>query len=151
MTMPEYDPIYLEYRVNHRLALYRRAAIFVPAAVILSGLAIWSALGLPQTFVMVLLFGLFALAADAEAISTLRDLRSTPTTTVGRVGRSWNKGRFLVFGRVHYIMVQRKLFEIGPITARELDYGDEVTITHWPHTNSIITLKVSARAEQAAS
>lgn len=153
--MPEYDDRrYLEYRHNHRFALIRRAVIYVPGAVALTSLLVWAALGLPSTVVIVIFLSVGALAIDIEAYQSLRDLSASPVTSRGLVQRKWSKGRFLFFGRVHYLLVSTRgvdmppdtkpkdrLFEVGPIAARELDLGDEVEILHWPHTNTVITLE----------
>lgn len=147
VELPEYDPQrYLEYRVNHRLGLWIRSAIFVPAGLAFAGLFVWASMDM--VIVAMVVLGICAIAVGSEAISTVRDLLATPVVTRGRVGRSWKKARLLFFGRVDYVMVRRKLFEISAITAIELQPGDEVEVLHWPHTNSIITLERVARVEE---
>ncbi|MEI7926393.1 MAG: hypothetical protein WCI61_09430, partial [Chloroflexota bacterium] len=64
-----------------------------------------------------------------------------PATTRGQVARLWKKSRFLFAGRVDYMLVDRKLFEVNPISATELHEGDEVIVEHWPHTNVLISLQ----------
>lgn len=140
VTLPEYDPErYLEYRANHRLALYIRAAIFVPSGIALTAVLVVALM--QGAWVAVVVVGIGAVAVDSEAISTVRDLVSKPVTTQGKVGRSWKKARFLFLGSIHYIMVRGRLFEIGPVAAMELRPGDEIRAYHWPHTNAIITLE----------
>ncbi|MEX1023428.1 MAG: hypothetical protein WD058_09805 [Dehalococcoidia bacterium] len=154
---PEWDERYLEYRANHRFALVRRAVLFVPAALILTGLLVIASLELPSSIILVIFLGIGALAIDVEAISTVRDLASAPITSRGRIERKWSKARFLFFGRVNYLLVaarevtergvdtdlkpRDRLFEVGPIAAGELNLGDEVQAVHWPHTNQVVALE----------
>ncbi|MCK9487358.1 MAG: hypothetical protein M0R73_11780 [Dehalococcoidia bacterium] len=163
MAIPEWDERYLEYRPNHRVSLLIRAAIFVPAAVLLTTLLVFAALQLPGTIILVLFLGIGALAVDIEAYHTARDLASEPMTSRGRIERQWKKGRFLFFGRVNYLLVsardeadpdanpRNRLFEVGAVAALELQPGDEVLTTHWPHTNAIIALERVARAPEPRS
>jgi hypothetical protein len=145
------DDRYLEQRHNHRMILIRRALIFTPMAILFTGLFVFSLMHLWSSIVMAILVGIAALAVDVEAISALRDLRSQPISTRGRVDRLWSKARFLFFGRVHYMLVERKLFEVDAIAAAEVQLGDEVEIHHWPHTHIIITLERIAQASRASS
>jgi hypothetical protein len=135
------DERYLEWRENHRQQVVHRALLYTPGAIVLTGLAVWAALGLWSTIVMFVILGIAAVAIDIEALSALRDLGSRPVRTVGLIQRSWTKSRFLFFGRVHYLIVERRLFEISPLTAAELNRGDEVRIEHWPHSNVIVSLE----------
>lgn len=145
------DDRYLEQRDNHRAIVVRRAIIFTPGAIILTGLFLFSLMHLWSSIIMAILVGIAALAVNIEAISALRDLGDEPVTSRGRINRLWSKARFLFFGRVHYLLLDRKLFEVDPIAAAELQPGDEVEIRHWPHTNVIITLERVGRAPEASS
>ena len=150
MREPQSDEIdYLEQRRNHRPALVRRALLLTPTAIAATGLLFYSAQYLWGSLLPVIIIALCAIAVDFEAVSTLRDLRSQPTTTRGRVDRLWKKSRYLFLGRVDYMLVGRLLFEIGPVAATELRPGDEVVVEHWPHTAIVITLGRTARAEPA--
>ncbi len=163
MTTPPWDERYLEYRPNHRTGLVIRGVLFVPAAIVLTTLLAFAALGLPNTIIIVLFVGIGALAIDMEAYHTVRDLLAQPVTTRGRIERQWKKGRFLFLGRVNYLLVsardesdpdakpRTRLFEVGEIAARELQPGDEILTTHWPHTNAIIALERVGRAAQTES
>lgn len=146
VTLPEYDnQRYLEYRPDHRTALVRRTALLGVMGLIATPLFIVAVLNLPNSWIAALIFGVMAFSADMEVLSALRDLRARPVTTVGRVGKTWRKGRFLFFGSIFYVMVNGRLFELGPVAAHELQRGDEVSIYHWPHTNQIITLERTRR------
>ena len=143
------DERYLEQRDNHRAIVIRRAIIFTPGAIILTGLFLFSLMHLWASIIMAILVGIAALAVDIEALSALRDLGARPATTRGRIHRLWSKARFLFFGRVHYMLIDRQLFEVDAIAAMELQPGDEVEIRHWPHTNVIVTLERTDRAPEA--
>jgi hypothetical protein len=142
------DERYLEQRHNHRAMVVRRAVIFTPGAIVLTGLLVYAIMNLPGSIVMTIIVGIAAIALDIETIAVLRDLRSEPTTTRGLVQRSWTKARFLVFGRVHYLLIKRRLFEVDPLTGLELRPDDEVEIQHWPHSNVVVTVELIQKAEQ---
>lgn len=142
------DERYLEWREDHRKQVVRRALIYTPGAIVLTGLAVWAALGLWSTIIMFVIVVIAAIAIDIEAVAALRDLGSRPMTTTGLIQRSWNKSRFLFFGRVDYLIVERRLFEISPLTAAELKRGDEVQVQHWPHSNVIVSLERLRTAEE---
>ena len=160
MATPQWDERYLEYRPNHRVSLLIRAAIFVPSGLLITVLLLIAVRDLPGTILIVIFLGLGALALDTEGYQTTRDLFSQPMTSRGRVRRQWKKGRFLFFGRVNYLLAEARdeadpdskaktrLFEVGEIAARELQPGDEILVTHWPHTNAIIALERTARASE---
>ena len=134
------DPVYLEERPHHRRSLIRRAVLLTPAGIVSTALLAVALMNLPGSAFAVLILGLSSMALDVEAISALRDLRATPVTTEGRVTRLWAKARYLFLGRVHYMLVGRSLFEIGPLAAAELKVEDEVVVTHWPHSHVIINV-----------
>ena len=136
-----FDPNVLEERANTRTSVVLRAVILTPTAIVLLLLLGLSASYLPASFLAVLVLTLGGIPAAIEAIAALRDLRATPTTTRGQVARLWKKSRFLFAGRVDYMLVDRKLFEVNALTATELHEGDEVIVEHWPHTNVLISLQ----------
>lgn len=142
------DQRYLEQRHNHRSIVVRRALLLTPGAIGLTALLVFGIMNLPNSIIMTVIVGIAAIAIDIEAIAALRDLRATPITTHGKVQRSWSKARFLFFGRVHYLLVKRRLFEVHPLTGLELRPDDEIEIHHWPHSNVVITLEVVKKAEQ---
>ena len=135
-----FDPRLLQSRSDSRSAVLRRAIILTPSALVLLAMLSISVTYLPQSWFPVLLLGLATAAAAIEAIAALRDLRAQPTSTRGVVQRLWKKSRFLFFGRIDYMIVNRRLFEVDAIAATELREGEEVVIEHWPHTNVIISL-----------
>lgn len=130
----------IEERPNSRPSVVLRAALLTPVALALLALLGLSITYLPSSFLAVTVLTLGGIPATIEAISAIRDLTAQPTTTRGTVRRLWKKSRYLFVGRVDYMLVDRKLFEVSAITATELREGDEVVIEHWPHTNILISL-----------
>ena len=129
---------YLEQREDHRTALIRRAILLTPTAIAITALLVYSlSYG---AWIPAFVIGLCTFAVDYEAFATLRDLRSEPMTTQGKIDRIWKKSRYLFIGRVDYMLVDRLLFEISAVSAAELRPGDEVVIEHWPHTTMVISL-----------
>ena len=63
-----------------------------------------------------------------------------PVMTEGPVLRTWSKGRIAIFGRVHYLLLERRVFEVNAATALEIAAGDHVRVEHWPHTNTVISV-----------
>lgn len=139
--MPE---VLIEERDDHRRRLMRTVLLYMPGAVIATGLFLVAALSLLSgnagAIFATLIVGLIAFAVDYEAISALRDLRSEPRVTEGPVLRKWSKGRIAFFGRVTYVLIGRSVFEVGPIAAMEVTAGDELRVLHWPHTNGVISI-----------
>ncbi|MGE3857719.1 MAG: hypothetical protein AB7G21_12255 [Dehalococcoidia bacterium] len=132
----------LEERANTRTSVLIRAALLTPLAAVLLYLLVAIAIPhLPNSFLAVFVLTLGGIPAAIEAASALRDLRAAPTTTRGTVRRLWKKSRFLLVGRVDYMLVDGRLFEINPISASEVHEGDEVIVEHWPHTNVLISLR----------
>lgn len=131
----------LEERENTRRSVVIRAILLTPTAIVLLTLLGFSVTYLPASFLAVFVLSLGGIPAAIEAVAALRDLRATPATTQGTIRRMWKKSRFLFFGRVDYMLVGSRLFEVNPISASELHAGDEVIVEHWPHTNVLISLR----------
>jgi hypothetical protein len=141
------DPRYLEQRFDHRTVVVRRALLLTPAAIAVTALLVIAIQALPSSIVMVVILGISAFAVDMEAIASLRDLRAKPVVTRGRVDRLWDKSRFLFFfGKVNYLLIGRRLFEISTPARMELEPGDEVEVVHWPHSNVVVTVERLAKA-----
>ena len=134
----------LEERARHRAGLLRKAITHTPAAgvaLVLTAIALLSLLqGNLGAIIGLVLIGGLSFALGFEAVAALRDLRGAPVTTRDRVAKVWSKSRVLFFGHVHYLLVERRVFEIGPVAGAELQEGDEVEIVHWPHTNALVSL-----------
>ena len=144
MTNPAASGELIEERYDHRAAITRSAIFFTPLAVGSAALLTIAVYSLFTSGVGALIpsifLGILAFATIFEAQANLRDLRSEPTVTRGPVMRAWSKGRFLIIGRVNYLLVERQVFEVNQISAAEIGEDQYVEITHWPHTNTLITL-----------
>ncbi len=136
----------LEEHPGHRAAVVRKALIHTPPAIVAVALAVRALasllLGDSALPVGLIIFGLFAFSFSIQSVAALRDLRASPVTTRGEVGRAWTRARFLFIGRIHYLQVERRVFELGAVAHRELQPGDAVEIVHWPHTNTIVTFNL---------
>jgi hypothetical protein len=140
-----YDPDVLEQHEDTRRGVLIKALLYGPGAVVVTVLFIYALRALLQgnmgALFATIIMGLITFAVDFEALAAFRDLRSEPTTTEGRVLRIWRKGRVLFFGRVHYLLIERKVFEVDAVTAAEAREGEPVRIEHWPHTNKVISVR----------
>ncbi|MDA0815245.1 MAG: hypothetical protein O2924_01555 [Chloroflexi bacterium] len=157
------DEDILEQRDRSRSAVVRRAAIYVPLAVLLVGLLLMSLPHLPGSIIVVIVLTLSGAATSVEAYQSVADLfAKKPVMSRGVLDRKWSKARFMFFGRIHYLLVDGRivhdgavdrdiasklqLFEVGPVAEMELARGDELEVVHWPHTNEIVTLRRIGRA-----
>jgi hypothetical protein len=139
-------PDVIEANPKHRQALLRRAALLVPGALLATGLLIYAITALPQSLIMVILVGIFTIPLDMESLSVIRDLPKQPIVSEGRIDRLWSKARFTFVGRVHYMIVDRRLFEVGPVAGAELRLGDLVRVEHWPHSHTLVSVTRLASA-----
>lgn len=150
--MPE---LLVEERDDHRRRLLRTVLIYTPGGVIATALFLVAASSLISGNVgaifATMIVGLIAFAVDYEALSALRDLRAEPTVTEGAIARKWSKGRIAFFGRVHYVLIGRAVFEVGPVAAAELRDGDQLRIVHWPNTHGVISVHRITTGERPAA
>ena len=130
----------LEQRTDSRSSVVKRAMLLTPTAIALVAILVYAIQFLPNSFIAVFVLTLGGIPAAIEAFAAIRDLNATPTTTRGRVRRLWKKSRYLFVGRVDYMLVEKRLFEVNALTATELHEGDEVLVVHWPNTNVLISL-----------
>jgi hypothetical protein len=135
----------IEERPLDRHLIVRNVAIYGPASALVvlllflaAGALFTGRLGaiLPTIVLTIVVF-----AVVYELVAALRDLRAEPVTVEGTTGRIWKKSKFMFFGRQDYLLVDRKVFEIGRVAATELEAGQRVSIRHWPHTMRVITLE----------
>ena len=130
----------IEENPKHRQSLFRRAAYLVPAAVLTMGGFLWALTWLPQSIIGVFFMGIIAIPLSLEALGVVRDLTAQPVTTDGHIERMWTKSRFAFLGKVTYVLVEKKLFELSPVAGIELKLGDEVRVEHWPHSHALVRL-----------
>lgn len=148
------NEILLEEHHGHRATLVRKAVIHTPTATLAWVLALSLLGGLLQgnlgVIVGLVIVGVVAFALSFEAIAALRDLRTEPVTTHGAVQRLWTKGRVFFLGRVNYLFVQGRVFEVTAPTYAGLAEDDTVEVVHWPHTNILVTVSLMQQAGGAA-
>lgn len=144
----------IEERPLDRRMLVRNAVIYGPTAAVVVSLlllalgALFS--GNAGAVLPAIILGIVSFAVLYELIAALRDLRAEPVTTEGTADRIWKKSKLLIFGRQDYLMMERKVFEVGVLAAAELQEGQRVSIRHWPHTMRVISIE-RIRDEQPRS
>lgn len=147
-----------------RRGIVRKALVFTPAALLFAGVtlaAVYNAFTNSMgALVGAVVFGIPAVALLYEASSCLRDLRSQPMTTRGVVTRMWNKGTVLWMTRAYYLLVnvsgnqrgEQRFFVVPQDVYLQLDEGRTIEVTHWPHTNAVVTLgEVEGRSGPSGS
>ena len=129
-----------------RSSLRRTVLVFTPLfllslagiGIIIFNLAREGASGLIITLVLLLLA---AFLTGHQSIQSLRDLRSSPTVSSGLVDRKWSRADLFVM-RSYYIYVDRSVFKVTPLIYTELEEGDTVSVNHYPHTNTVISVEL---------
>ncbi len=136
-------------------AVLRSALLFTPilivSLIILTYLiidAVNDGLSAGRTFALSLA-GFVALLLGYQSLTSIRDLFSRPVDTTGVVERRWSRSDLFIFQNV-YIFVERRVFRLEPEQALEIDVGDTVRVTHFPHTGTVESIEVVQRAEPAA-
>jgi hypothetical protein len=95
--------------------------------------------------ITLLLLCLAAFLTGHQSIQSLRDLRSSPTVSNGLVDRKWSRADLFVL-RSYYIYVDRSVFKVTLLIYTELEEGDTVSVNHYPHTNTVISVELEERA-----
>jgi hypothetical protein len=137
-----------------RFAIVRGALIYTPLFVASGGgfivvLVLLMGGGEPGLLVTLVIAGLAALLTGYQSIQSLRDLAAQPRTSRGSIRRKWSRSDFLI-ARSHYIYVEKTVFKVDPITFVELEEGDAVSVLHYPHTNTVLSVGTE-ESEPAAS
>ena len=137
-----------------RRRLVRDAVIYTPVLVIV--VAVWGAslaavvsAGGGGGIFLLLLLTIVVFLAGFQSIQSLRDLRSSPVTSEGPVIRKWRRAEFLLFP-AHYLYVNRNIFRVPPLSYMEVEQGDVVAVTHYPHTATVIQVRRIGRGEPGA-
>jgi hypothetical protein len=91
--------------------------------------------------ITLLLLCLAAFLTGHQGIQSLRDLRSSPQVSNGLVDRKWSRADLFVL-RSYYIYVDRSVFKVTPLIYTELEEGDTVSVNHYPHTNTVISVEL---------
>jgi len=91
--------------------------------------------------ITLLLLLLAAFLTGHQSVQSLRDLRSSPRLSTGLVDRKWSRADLFVL-RSYYIYVDRSVFKVTPLIYIELEEGDTVSVNHYPHTNTVISVEL---------
>ena len=142
----------LEENRRHRAAVVRKVIIHGPPAIVMGWLTVLALFTVLSGQIGALwgltIGGAISFALWFESIAALRDLRASPVTTSGDIQRTWTKARMLFFGRVRYLLVEGRVFEVHPVAFSELEAEDTVEVVHWPHTNVLVTLRLLERRRE---
>ena len=132
-----------------RAALVRTALVFTPLFLLsLAGVGavIWELVveGPGGLIVTLVLLCLATFLTGHQSIQSVRDLRSSPRTSGGLIDRKWNRADMFIL-RSYYIYVERSVFKVIPLIYGELEEGDRVSVSHYPHTNTVISIELEER------
>lgn len=133
-----------------RSSIVRTAVVFTPLFVLSLagvGLVLVSLVrdGMSGLVVTLILLVLAALLTGYQSIQALRDLRGSPHVASGSIARKWSRADLFIM-RSHYIYVDRSVYKVSPLIYAELEEGDAVSVTHYPHTNTVISVELEERA-----
>ena len=129
-----------------RASLVRTAVVFMPLfllsvagiVLVIVNLALEGPSGLIVTLVLLVIA---AFLTGHQAVQSLRDLLTAPKETEGAIRRKWSRADMFVM-RSYYIYVGSRVYKVDPLIYLELQEGDPVTICHYPHTNTVISVEV---------
>jgi hypothetical protein len=129
-----------------RASLVRTALVFTPLLLLslagVGGVIFYLAREGPSGLIVTLiLLCLAAFLTGHQSVQSLRDLRSSPRLTTGLVDRKWKRADLFVL-RSFYIYVDRSVFKVTPLIYHELEEGDTVSVNHYPHTNTVISVEL---------
>lgn len=148
-------PEELEVRTNTHRTLVRMAVLYVPLAFVCTAVALYSFShflgGATGAIVPALFVSLFAFAFAVEGLAAARDLRSAgPVTSRGMVRRTWSRGGLLWFFRSHYMFAGDTVYTVEPLTSVTVRAGDTVEVDHWPHTKTVVAVRLLSHGSGAA-
>jgi hypothetical protein len=145
MARPLVTTEMIEERPLDRHLIVRNVLIYGPTALVVVALLVTSVNALvggnAGAVLPAFVLAIISFATLYELIAALRDLRAEPVVIEGTADRIWKKSKFIIFGRQDYLLVDRKVFEIGPLAATDLKVEQRVSIRHWPHTMRVITIE----------
>jgi membrane protein implicated in regulation of membrane protease activity len=129
-----------------RGSILRTAVVFTPLfALSLAGIiaiVVNLALEGPSGFIFTLvLLVVAALLTGYQSVQSLRDLLSTPRETAGTIQRKWTRADLFVLNSYH-IYLEGSVYRVDAPIYLEVEPGDTVTIHHYPHTNTVLSVKV---------
>ena len=140
--------------MNTRRTLVRMAVLYVPLALTCVAVALYSFShflgGAAGAIVPAFFVGIFAFAFTVEGLAAVRDLRSAgPVTSQGMVRRTWSRGGLLWFFRSHYMFAADTVYTVEPLTSVTVRAGDTVEVDHWPHTKTVVAVRLLSHGSGA--
>ena len=96
------------------------------------------------------LVGFLVLLLGYQVVQAVRDLFTRPVETTGLVERHWSRSDFFIFQN-SYIFLGRDVFRLTPEQSLDVELGDTVRVVHYPHTSTVESIEMVARAEQRGS
>jgi hypothetical protein len=132
-----------------RASLVRTVLVFTPLLLLslagVGGVIFYLTREGPSGLILTLmLLCLAVFLTGHQSVQSLRDLRSSPRLTTGLVDRKWSRADLLVL-RSFYIYVDRSVFKVTPLIYHELEEGDTVSVNHYPHTNTVISVELEVQ------
>jgi hypothetical protein len=132
-----------------RSSILRTAVVYTPLLLLsLAGIVLVmlnlvreGASGLIFTLI---LLSLAALLTGHQSWQSLRDLRTSPQVSSGPIARKWRRADLFIL-RSHYIFVDRSVYKVTPMIYAELEEGESVSVTHYPHTNTVVSVELEER------
>lgn len=121
--------------------IIRDAVIFTPFFLALA--AAWAAAFVKQgsgAIPLLVILAIVTALVGFQSIQALRDLMARPKVTKGEISRKWKRADLLFF-QGHYVYVNKRVFKIGPLEYQQLEEGDSVSVTHYPHTNTVVSVR----------
>lgn len=130
--------------VGHRRRVIYKALMHGPLGLFTIGVTLWLAIsvlgGNLGSLFGFLMMALISFAIGLEGFAALRDLGAVPVKSRGEIQRAWSKGRFLFIGTIHYILVEKRVFELEAHAFSSVEEGNIVELEHWPHTNVVASI-----------
>ena len=139
-----------------RTTVLRNALLFTPflavALVVLAFIArdaLAEGVGVGD-IVGVVLVGFVVILLGYQVVQSVRDLFARPVETTGLVERHWSRNDFFIFQN-SYIFLGRDVFRLTPEQSLDVELGDTVRVVHYPHTSTVESIEMVARAERRGS
>ncbi len=136
-----------------RASVLRSLILFAPFFAVAAGVLAFivsdvatDGLGAGQ-LIGLLVVGFVALLFGYQVVQSVRDLLTNPIETVGRVERQWSHNDLLIFKNT-YVFVKGSVFRLTPEQALDVDLGDVVRVTHFPHTSTVDRIEVVTAGDE---
>lgn len=99
------------------------------------------------TLAIVAIVGLLLLY---QVVQHVRDFGASPVETDGVVQRKWRRADLIIAMDSYYLTVDRTVFRVKPEDWIHIEEAMPVAVVHFPHTQSVVSVR-EARRDPAAS